>query len=228
MNYGITDIQLKPPIPSSGCRKARSQSPGKILYYAGTAFLACLLAGCLGGGGNAVRYYLIDPEPVSNSVEPHARTLSIEITDLHIPQYLERFQIVTRDSDNGMQLSENNQWGENLRKNLMRTLSQNLSGRLATIDIGTPLNPSASPPDYRIQVYINKFERDTDGIVKLSARWQISGGLEAEQVLGTYSSDLDSVSGVGKNDYGAIVAAMQDLYAQLSAKIADSIIAAGN
>lgn len=226
MNHGKTGTQLESTCKLFCGGKIDNWSPVKVLYYVCTVFLACLLSGCLGGGSNAVRYYVIDPGSATASGESSSRSLSIEITDLHIPQYLERFQIVTRETDNRLHLSENNQWGENLRKNLMRTLSQNLAGRLETIDIGTPLNPSASPPDYRIQVYINKFERDIDGIVKLSARWQISGG--SEQVLGTYSSDLDSGTGVGKEDYGAIVTAMQALYAQLSAKIADTIIAAGN
>lgn len=201
----------------------RTGRAGGIIYLLGISLLACLLSGCLGGGGNAVRYYLIDAQDVGAGADQTGRTLAIEITDLHIPQYLERFQIVTREQDNRLHLSENNQWGENLRKNLMRTLAQNLSGRLATIDIGTPLNRSASMPDYRIQVYITSFERGTDGVVRLAAHWQLSDG--SEQVLGMRSSDLDSGSTIAENDYTAIVAVMQDLYAQLSANIADSIIA---
>ena len=226
MKHRITGTRFESLFPSTCDRETGTHFPGKVICYACTALLVCLLAGCLGGGENAIRYYLIDPTPVTGSGDSPNHTLSIEITDLNIPQYLERFQIVTRDTDNRLLLSENNQWGENLRKNLMRTLSQNLAGRLATVDIGTPLNPSSSPPDYRIHVYISKFERDNDGIVKLSARWQISGG--EEQVLGTYSSDLDSGKRVEKGDYHAIVAAMQDLYAQLCTKIADTIMAAGN
>lgn len=188
----------------------------------GVCLLACLLNGCLGGGSNAVRYYVIDPAGDSAGMESPGKPLAIEITDLHIPQYLERFQIVTRDGDNQLHLSENNQWGENLRKNLMRTLAQNLSVRLHTIDVGTPLNRSASTPDYRLQVYITRFERGVDGVVRLDASWQVSA--ESAQVLGTYSSNLDSGSAVAGKDYTAIVTSMQDLYARLCAKIADTLI----
>ena len=226
MNYGNTGTLLNSPFPALRAGKSDDRLSGRMIYYACAVCLAAMLTGCMGGGSNAVRYYLIDPTPIAGSGDSPTRNLSIEITDLHIPQYLERFQIVTRDGDNRLHLSENNQWGENLRKNLMRTLSQNLAGRLGTINIGTPLNPSASPPDYRIQVYINRFERDIDGIVKLGARWQVTSG--SEQVLGTYSSDLDSGTSIEEGNYGAIVAAMQDLYAQLSAKIADTIVAERN
>jgi len=203
--------------------KTGSPTPRALVCFLAISLLASVLSGCLGGGGNGVRYYLIDPMDIDAGTDQSARKLAIEISDLHIPQYLERFQIVTRDGDNRLYLSENNQWGENLRKNLMRTLSQNLAGRLATIDIGTPLSRSASMPDFRIQIYISRFERGVDGVVRLNARWQISDG--SEQVLGMHNSDLDSGSTVDEHDYAAIVAAMQDLYAQLCTKIADSIIA---
>lgn len=214
--FGILAVSIRPGKP----RAAVSRT---LISFFGICLLACMLSGCLGGGGDAVRYYLIDPVDSAADADKPARPLAIEITDLDIPQYLERFQIVTRDGDNRLHLSENNQWGENLRKNLMRTLSRNLAERLRTIDISTPFNRSASIPDYRIEVFISSFERGVDGVVRLTARWQISN--RSEQVLGMRSSNLDSGSRVGEHDYAAIVAAMQDLYAQLCAKIADSIIA---
>jgi len=177
----------------------------------------------MGGGGNSIRYYLIDPVDVSTRDEDSRRAFSIEITDLHVPQYLERFQIVTRDEENRLHLSDNNQWGENLRKNLLRTLSQNLSRHLDTIDIGTPLNRSASLPDYRIHVYIDRFEREIDGIVRLRARWQLSDS--SETVLGTYSADLDSGSRTEDKNYDAIVSSMRFLFGQLSERIADTVVA---
>ena len=66
------------------------------------------------------------------------------------------------------------QWGENLRKNLLRTMSRTLSQLLSTLDIGTPLNRSASLPDYRVQIHIEQFELESNDKVKLVARWQLS------------------------------------------------------
>ncbi len=201
---------------------AGHQGIQKTVNYTAALLIAFALAGCMGGGGSSIRYYLIDPVDLSVPGEAQGRGLSIEITDLHIPQYLERFQIVTRDLENRLHLSENNQWGENLRKNLLRTLAQNLAVHLSTIDIGTPLNRSASLPDYRIQIYISQFERDTDGIVRLAARWQISDG--SENVLGMHSAVLDSGTGIEENNYGAIVSSMQDLFGKLSARIAETVM----
>ena len=204
----------------------RNHSTLKLVFL--TLILVTILAGCFGTGGGKVitKYYLIDP------VEPDAlsfisdKPLAIEIIDVHIPQYLERFHIATRIGDNRLKFSESNQWGENLRKNLMRTLSRNLSRLLSTKDIGTPLNRSSSLPDYRVQLYIEQFERDVDRKVKLSARWQISEGHSSEP-LGVYSQEMISPV-IEDNDYDQMVTLMRQLYGELSSKIAESILAEVN
>jgi len=183
--------------------------------------LSMLLSSCGGGGGSNIRYYLVDPVSTSKQYDAE-QPLSIEIIDLRIPQYLERFQIVTRSGQSQLNLSDANQWGENLRKNLLRTISVNLSGYLGTSDIGTPLNRSTSLPDYRVLVHIVKFEQDTDGVVRLSARWQISTE-DTEDTL-NHTAELESTMSISTGNYDAIVSSMQSLFGELSQRIAGSII----
>lgn len=189
-----------------------------------TLILATMLTGCFGAGGKKVitKYYLIDPVELEALNFISDKPLAIEIIDVHIPQYLERFQIATRIGGNQLKFSESNQWGENLRKNLMRALSRNLSRLLSTQDIGTPQNRSSSSPDYRVQLYIEQFERDADHKVRLSARWQISGR-ESSEPLGVYSHEMVSPE-IEDDDYDQMVTLMRQLYGELSSKIAESIV----
>ena len=181
-----------------------------------------LLSSCLGGGSNSVvKYYLVDPVHVEMDKIDTDKRLAVELIDLHIPQYLQRFQLVTRKDDNRLRFSDNNQWAENLRKNLLRTLATNLATRLSTIDIGTPLNRSATLPDYRVQVHIGQFELDRYGKVQHSGRWQITGGEEED--IGMYHTSLESDAGMEPGDYDQIVADMQRLFAELCDQIAASI-----
>jgi len=78
-----------------------------------TLVLTCLLlTSCFGGGDkNITRYYLVDPIDNNSSSLQADNTLSIEIIDVHIPQYLDRFHIATRDSANSLRFSESHQWG---------------------------------------------------------------------------------------------------------------------
>lgn len=186
--------------------------------------LLCLLAGCAGGGSGPVRYYVIDPVPAQNLRNGAIDALAIEILDLHVPQYLDRFQMATRTGENRLGFSDQHQWGENLRKNLLRTLARNLSRLLDTVDVATPLNRSASQPRVRLQVHIEQFERDSDGRVKLAARWQITDGVSHEP-LATRRADLGADAAVGAGDYAAMVTDMRELYGQLSRLIAESILA---
>lgn len=180
------------------------------------------LSGCFGGGGSTrVNYYLVDPVPGTAIPQEDDWQLAIEILDLHIPQYLQRFQLVTRDGDNRIRLSQSSQWAENLRKNLLRTLAANLATRLSTIDIGTPLNRSASIPDYRLHVHVTRFERDADGQVQLTGRWQVADADEKD--LGMYYARLSGEHNISANDYDQVVADMQSLFGDFCDRIAQSI-----
>jgi len=188
-------------------------------------YVVCLLSGCIGGGAaTPVRYYLVDPAEYPSASLKVVRQLNLEIINLHIPQYLERFHIATRSNESRLEFSESNQWGENLRKNLLRTMARNMSRLLSTIDIGTPLNRSSSLPDYRVQIHIDQFEQGIDNKVKLVARWQLSGGSKSES-LGVFSAELKSQKTIEENNFDQMVSAMRQLYGELSERVAETIIA---
>ena len=186
-------------------------------------FLVFLMTGCLGSrSAIPIRYYLIDPAEYPNSSFKTDKPLSIEIISLHIPQYLERFHIAKRVSKSQLDFSETHQWGENLRKNLLRTMSRNLSQLLSTLDIGTPLNRSASLPDYRIQIHIEQFELESNNKVKLVARWQLSSRNKSKP-LGVFSAKLQGEKTIKKGNYEQMVSVMRQLYGDLCERIAKTI-----
>ena len=189
-------------------------------------FAASLLSGCAGvvGSSTPTRYYLIDPVEYSDASQKAVRPLSIEIVSLHIPQYLQRFHIATRSSKSQLEFSESNQWGENLGKNLLRTMARNLSALLSTMDIGTPLNRSASSPDYRVQIHVEQFEQESNNKVKLVARWQLSGRPQSGP-SGMFNAELQGEETITEKNYEQMVSEMRQLYGKLSVRIADTIIA---
>jgi uncharacterized lipoprotein YmbA len=195
-------------------------------FAAGLLLVSALLAGCSMGGGAKVRYYLVNPVDTAAIGDAAAKPVAIEIINLHVPEYLERSHIAVRTGANNLQFSEFNQWGENLRKNLMRTMARNLGGLLSTSAISTPLSRSSAAPDYRLEIHIDQFERDSDGLVKLSARWQLIQGATAEP-LGVRSVDLRSEFSQSERDYDRMVGEMRDLFGRLSRLIADDVLAAG-
>jgi uncharacterized lipoprotein YmbA len=188
-------------------------------------YVASLLGGCAGVSSTTqIRYYLIGPAEYTNASYQPDKPLRIEIINLHIPQYLERFHIATRSSKSQLEFSESNQWGENLGKNLLRTMARNLSKLLSTMDVGTPLNRSASNPDYRIQIHIEQFEQESDNRIKLVARWQLSDRPQPGP-SNVFSIELQSKETIKDNNYEQMVSVMRQLYGKLSGQIAETIIA---
>ena len=178
-----------------------------------------LLVGC-SSSADTVRYYLI--EPVSLADATNGGDTSIEIVDLEIPQYLERLQIASRRPDSQLVFASTHQWGESLRKNLTRALARNLTNLLGTAAIGTPVNRLSSLPDYRLTVYIERFERGADGYVHLLARWQLIHRETSETVINS-SNEYTSERRIDAWDFAGTVFAMSGLLGEFSQTIARQI-----
>jgi uncharacterized lipoprotein YmbA len=190
--------------------------------------LAVILAGmvlCGCSSAPATRFYVLNPlDPGLHLAADadHKAPLSVEVASLRLPQYLERPQIVTRSSASRVELAEFEQWGGNLRKNMMRVLAQNLSRLLATPHISVSPNSPRVSPDFRVEVEVTKFERDPDGKVRLSAWWRLSGG-EDQKPLTTKITDLESPMIPGGPDLEPTVSAMSTLWGELSQRIGQAI-----
>ena len=178
-----------------------------------------LLVGC-SSSADTVRYYLIEPVSVADAT--NGGDTSIEIVDLEIPQYLERLQIASRRPDSQLVFASTHQWGESLRKNLTRALARNLTNLLGTAAIGTPVNRLSSLPDYRLTVYIERFERGADGYVHLLARWQLIHRETSETVVNS-SNEYASESRIDAWDFAGTVFAMSELLGEFSQTIARQI-----
>lgn len=179
--------------------------------------LVSLLTAC-GGAPVAIRYYVIDPVEVATLGQLGDR--SVQILDIRLPQYLERFQIGKRQSSNQLTFSNNHQWAENLRKNLYRTMTRNLSSALGTADVGSSISRTLSPPDYLVRVSLEAFEQDANGYAVIAARFQVSNA-EGEVVateMFEQSTDRSSVS------YDDMVADLQVLFGALCQEISTVVI----
>ena len=182
-----------------------------------TAALVLLLVGC-GGAPTAIRFYVIDP--VAPEVVGDIDGRSVQILEIKLPQYLERFQIARRQSANQLTFSSNHQWGENLRKNLYRTMTRDISTALGTADVGSSISRTMSQPDYLVRVSLEAFEQNAEGYVEIAGRYQVSNALGEVLASEVFAERAGQSS---RGSYDAMVSDLQQLFGGVSLSISQTI-----
>ncbi len=198
----------------------------KFLWIIVPAITGVWLSGCIGNNPAApTRYYLLTPTPYDSPLVSSGDVpLSVEIAALHLPQYLEKPHIVTRTSQNRLAMAEYHQWGGNLRKNMIRVLSQNLSRLLSTSHVAmAPFRPP-SPSDVRIEIEIMRFEADEQGRAWLIVHWRLSRGSDG-RILATEVSELKGPDPIASHDMDYIVSGMETLWGEFSKTLGREILA---
>jgi len=176
-----------------------------------------LLAGC--AGSTPSRYYVLTPLTAGKAT--HAPDgLAIGVGPVVVPQYLDRPQLVTRSSDNRLDVGETDQWGGRLSDNVTRVLAENLSGLLATDRVSIYPWTDATAIGTQVTVDIVEFERDAAGVVTLSAFWNITDVASAKILVTRRSTIVKNIDAKGAEAADATVAAMSATLATLGQEIA--------
>jgi len=185
----------------------------------GIAIAACgaLIAGVTGcGSSKPVRYYVLssmDRPAMRASDEGAGRT--IEVGQVRLPAYLDRQQIVSRSSDNSVQLAEYDRWAELLKDSVPRIIAANLAAMLPGDRVLLyPLN-TLDKPDCKVTIDIQRFDGAVGGVAVLEAEWSLSCGKERMPVHLT-----QPVEGAG---YDALAQAQSQLLRALCETIAEAI-----
>ncbi len=188
-------------------------------------------SGCLGTNPvTPTRFYVLNPAqyetslvPKTNGTDLYPQKISLEIVSLRLPQYLEKPQIVTRTSENRLELAEYHQWGGNLRKNMNRVLARNMSALLSSPHVAVAPFRHSTSPDFRVEVDVMQFEADSTGLVRLSAQWRLFSGKDGKS-LATRISDIESPKPQGSQDVEQIVAAMGEVLGEFCVIMGQEIL----
>ena len=184
--------------------------------------LMLVLTGC-GGTTAPARFYVLSPlvgaEKGVQALRDESR-ISIGIGPVEVAQYLDRPQIVTRLSPNELKLADFDHWGEPLKDNFSRVLTENLLTLLSAEPIAVFPLRGPTKLDYRVEVEVMVLDGDLGGKAELVARWAIFRD-EDRQMLFTKKSSLSEAAGGGS--YEAFVSAQSRAVEALSREIAKAI-----
>jgi hypothetical protein len=146
--------------------------------------------------------------------------IGILVGPIRIALYLDRVDIVIRDSQNQIRLAEFSQWAGPLQENFSRVLAENLSVLLTTDRVGIFPGTRALSFDFNVTVNVTRFDGMPGEKADLRARWVILDKdrkeiLFEKHTLLSQPTENDSME--------ALIAAESRTLADLSREIAETI-----
>lgn len=159
------------------------------------------LTGC--AGSESVRYYVLSATPAGPNGAA-VRDIPVGVGPVELPEYLDRPQIVTRTSQNQLNVADFDRWAESLKDNTIRVLAENLAMLLPSQRVSVYPWKRATPVDYQITVQVSQFDRMENGESVFALRWRVLDG-GGRELLSRTSTYRETPTG---SDYAATVAAM--------------------
>jgi uncharacterized lipoprotein YmbA len=181
-----------------------------------------LLVGCA-TSSPPVNFYSLNALQASGGVSGDkgvARSLSIGLGPVELPEMLDRPQIVTRAGENRLLLAEFDRWAGSLRNDFSRILGDNLSVLLNTEDIVVFPWGGGVEIDYQVEVEVANFDAVLEQNATLNARWKLREGGQGRVLKGERSVLTQPIQG---QDYAAVVAALNRTLDAFSREIAAAI-----
>jgi uncharacterized protein len=142
--------------------------------------LATILAGCASSPASQFYQLHSSPERTLGTSDPSAaQAIALAIGPVHLPDYLERPQMVTRAGDNELKLSEFHRWAGSLETDVTRVLTEDISIHLPADQFSVrrwvPYLESQRPASCRVEVFVDRFEGTLGDSVVLKAQWVVFG-----------------------------------------------------
>lgn len=172
---------------------------------------ATFLAGC--ASTPTVFYTLDEGAPAAS---PRGSAPSIAVTQVSLPELIDRPQLVVRTAANRMRISEQQRWAEPLRREIARVIADDLGRLLDSSRVAAlPLDAQRFDADFRLTLDVQRLEAVEGQGADVDILWR----LEARQGNAIAGRSTLREPGAG-DDAAALVAAQRRALARVAADVA--------
>jgi len=194
---------------------------GVILFVILVIVQGCAIMGT--GTQESTKNYVLNSlysEEIETRAVADLHDIGILVGPVRMALYLDRADIVIRDSQNQIHLANFSQWAGPLQENFSRVLAENLSVLLATDRVGIFPGTRAMLFDFNVTVNVTRFDGMPGEKADLRARWAILDKNRKKLLFEKHSllsqpTESDSME--------ALIAAESRTLADLSREIAEAI-----
>lgn len=168
-------------------------------------------------------YMLSSLASSGKAVQPLATfpQVAIGIGPIRLPEYLDRRNIIVRNSRNEFELAEDSQWAEPMGDTVARVLADNLSVLLGTYRITQFPWRSSMPVDYQLTIQVAQFDGILGEHAVLRAHWQVFTGDGKKLLDSGYSVFGEQAEG---KSIDALVTAQSRAIESFSREVAVAIV----
>ena len=170
-----------------------------------------------------VAYYTLNTLPEMQREIPTAimdDTIAIGVGPVEFPKFLHRPQIVTRKSQNQIEVSEFHRWAGSFPGDFSRVLAKNISILLPTNRVAVYPWGEHFSPTYRIKLEVEQFDGQLGERVVLDVTWMVTDQEGTNKLLVRKSLMEEPVA---DKTYEALVVAESNALATLSRTIVEEI-----
>jgi len=194
-------------------------------YYTGIAGLILVLAlgGCIAMSNSPTpRFYALQAIDESYAGEKFniPSSVIIGIGPVKVPEYQNRPQIVTQDTNNLITFAQFDRWGETLDLALPRLISANLSVILPGATLATSPWNLDIPVKYQVIMDVVRLESRLDKDLSFSVQWSIID-LENKKMVLTKKSEFSKP--IEPHNYSGLAKTLSMECASLSGEIARTL-----
>jgi uncharacterized lipoprotein YmbA len=187
------------------------------------AILITLNTGCA-SPSQPTRFYRLDgnlEQEEMIDLMPRPGVIQIGVAPVVLASYLDRPQIVERQSDYRLELYEFEQWAGSLQDNLLSLVSRQLQQQLGKGKMQVIAYPwqAMIRPAYELQLSVSRFDRSQEEIT-LQARWSLIQSHTKQIVVMQQMSLIEPLPG---GDIEDGIAAANQVVGRLSAHMASQI-----
>lgn len=175
------------------------------------------IAGC--ARGPSPDFYVLHATP-NESIVGVERGVAVGVGPVELPAHLNRSQIVTRDTDYRLELSESHQWAEPLKESVSRVIAVNLSNILESNRVYVIPRRQKVALDFQVSIDIARFDGVLGESAVLGARWTLFGKNTRDPLLSKVTLVSERTDG---GSYNALVEASSRTLQALSLEIAEAI-----
>jgi uncharacterized lipoprotein YmbA len=193
---------------------------GVILLAFSYLMTACTF---IGGTQLPTKNYVLNSlysEEIETQVVADFNEIGILVGPIRMALYLDRSDIVIRDSQNQIRLAEFSQWAGPLQENFSRVLAENLSILLTTDRVGIFPGTRAMLFDFNVTVDITRFDGIPGQKADLRARWAILDKNRKKMLFENHSALSQPTQ---DESLEALIAAESRTLSDLSREIAEAV-----